>query len=132
MALLATVGVVAVLVVVRWLPTGVHRVSGTVRYSDGSPVPEGRVVVEYGTHQGAWGAIQKDGAFTIGRFTENDGMEAGKVRVAVKAWRESGNPNLPAVPIVDPRFGDVSRSGLEFEVPKQCRWDIVVEKPSGP
>ena len=89
-------------------------------------------MVDYGNHKGAWGSIRKDGSFTIGRFAENDGMEAGTVRVAVKAWRDSGNPDKAPIPIVDPRFGDVNRSGLQFEVPKQCRWDIVVEKPTQP
>lgn len=109
---------------------GIHHVTGVVRYADGSPVPEGRVFVDYGPGIpfGAAGMIHPDGSFTIGRFAEGDGMKAGKVRVAVIAFKDRGS-KLPALPIVHERFGDPSRSNLVFDVPAQVRWEIVVERP---
>ncbi|MFM8635342.1 MAG: hypothetical protein ACKOEX_11115 [Planctomycetia bacterium] len=35
----------------------------------------------------------------------------------------------PAKQFEHPRFVDPATSGLSFEVPKQTKWDVVVEKP---
>lgn len=109
----------------------IHHVTGVVRYADGSPVPEGRVFVDYGPEFpfGAAGTIRNDGTFTIGRFVEGDGLKAGKVRVAILAFKDRG-PELPALSIVHERFGDPSRSQLTFDVPLQLKWEIVVERPA--
>jgi hypothetical protein len=106
-----------------------HRVSGTVSFSDGSPVPTGRVVVAYGDGKGAWGIIKPDSSFTIGTLKDNDGMRAGAYKVAVKDAMVPGEAPGTFKSLVHPRFADPATSGLEFTVPDQTTWDIVVEKP---
>ncbi len=109
-----------------------HRVSGRVHFPDGAPLGEGRVVVEYdGANKGgAWGRIKKNGSFTIGTLSENDGMKAGTYRVTIRdAFEQPTRAGEAAKPLVHPRFLDPAKSGLSFEVPKQTKWDIVVEKP---
>jgi hypothetical protein len=109
-----------------------HRVSGRVHFVDGSPLRSGRVVVEYDGAQkgGAWGRIKENGSFTIGTLSENDGMKAGTYSVTIRdAFEPATRPDKSATPLVHPRFLSPATSGLSFEVPKQTKWDIVVEKP---
>jgi hypothetical protein len=53
-----------------------HYVTGTVRYPDGSPVVDGKIIVNYGEgarlQAGAY--IKKDGSFRIGEIKDGDGM----------------------------------------------------------
>ena len=39
------------------------------------------------------------------------------------------NGETVSEPLVHKRFADPATSGLEFEVPKQTKWEIIVEKP---
>lgn len=108
-----------------------HRVSGQVTFGDGSPLTVGRVVVSYDDGSSSWGRVQKDGSFRVGTKKNNDGMRGGTYRVAVKDAllpTENGEPG-EFKQIVHPRFADPATSGLEFTVPDQTNWAIVVEKP---
>ena len=132
----ARAGVIAAAVVVMTAGgcgrSDMHRVSGRVHFADGSPLQYGRVVVEYaGAHKGgAWGRIKENGSFTIGTLSENDGMKAGTYSVTIRdAFEPATRPDKSATPLVHPRFLNPATSGLSFEVPKQTKWDIVVEKP---
>ena len=106
-----------------------HRVSGQVAFSDGDPVSTGRVVVAYDDGKGAWGLIKPDGSFSVGTLKERDGMRAGKYRVAIKDAMVPGEEPGTFRTIVHPWFTDPATSGLEFTVPDQTTWAIVVEKP---
>lgn len=111
-------------------PRDLHRVSGSVTYPDESPVIAGRVVIEYGDGTAAVGVIQPDGSFSIGTRRENDGMRAGTYRVAVKDAMVPVGPQGENIRVlVHPRFADVATSGLEFSVPEQTTWKIVVAAP---
>lgn len=114
-----------------------HPVSGSVRFPDGSPLTNGRVVLDYGpqaTH-GGWGSIKPDGTFALGSFSPNDGVRAGTVRVAITfAIAREGVPGEDETggklkSLVHPRFTNPETSGLSFEIPRQTQWDIVVERP---
>lgn len=108
-----------------------HRVRGRVSFADGTPLVTGRVVVSYGDGKGAWGGIQPDGSFTVGTLKANDGMRAGRCLVAIKDAVAEVEKNGMQVfePLVHKRFTDPATSGLEFTVPDQTIWEIVVEKP---
>ena len=106
-------------------------VQGRVSYSDGSPLPLGRVLIDAGGKPtGAWGRIQPDGRFTIGRRADNDGIGAGTYRVAIVDALIPPGEDGPAKRFVDDRFTDFATSGLEFKVPEQTDWQIVVEPPA--
>jgi hypothetical protein len=122
---------------------GLHKVSGSVRFADGAPLTEGRVVVDYGDEsgKGAWGRIRSDGSFTIGTVADDDGMRAGTYRVAIldavilppaAKFAYSSEGSAEPTHLVDERFGDPATSGLSFTVPDQTVWEIVVEKPRKP
>ncbi len=109
---------------------GLHRVSGKVSFPDGSPCVAGRVVVDYGNGRMAVGRIRSDGSFNVGTLTESDGMPAGTFRVAIKdALVPKSDTSSEFLTIVHSRFADPATSGLEFTVPDQLVWKIVVEKP---
>lgn len=110
--------------------SGLVRVRGRVAYSDGSPVPIGRVLIDArGKPTGAWGRIKPDGRFTIGTLEANDGIAPGTYRVAIVDAGGSG-PDGSGKLFVAPRFSDFATSGLEFKVPDQTDWQIVVEPPA--
>ena len=116
---------------------GLHRVTGRVHFEDGSPLEYGRVIADYGHPDGAWGRIKRDGTFTMGTLSETDGMKPGKVRVYL-GQAESPETPMPGgsfsqgKPLVHSRFTNPATAGLSFEVPKDMKWDILVEKPAAP
>ena len=56
-------------------------------------------------------------------------MRAGTYRVVVKDAMVPGEEPGTFRSIVHSRFADPATSGLEFTVPDQTTWNIVVEKP---
>jgi hypothetical protein len=112
-----------------------HRVQGVVRFADGQPLTTGRVVLDYGPQavHGGWGYIHGDGTFTLGSFTENDGVRAGAVRVAIInaiATEPGRDPSVfKTKPLIHSRFESPATSGLSFEIPRQTNWEIVVDRP---
>ena len=134
LALAAGVGMLALAGCGR---SDLHPVSGTVRFPDGSPLTTGRVVLDYGpqANRGGWGYIKPDGTFTLGSLTQTDGVRAGTVRVAITlASKADGEPDKDGIitklkPLIHARFAHPDTSGLSFEIPRQTKWEIVVERP---
>jgi hypothetical protein len=131
-------GVIASVAVVLLVGCGrrdLHRVQGVVRFADGQPLTTGRVVLDYGPQavHGGWGYIHGDGTFTLGSFTENDGVRAGAVRVAIInaiATEPGRDPEVfKTKPLIHSRFESPETSGLSFEIPRQAKWEIVVDRP---
>lgn len=115
-------------------PRDRHYVTGTVRFPDGSPLTDGRLVISYGENAllQANAYVQPDGSFRVGEIKDGDGMRAGTVGVGVMGLTETWSP-LGVMNVVyhcDPKYFYPETSGLVFEVPKQLHWEIVVERPS--
>lgn len=112
-----------------------HRVEGVVRFADGQPLTTGRVVLDYGPQavHGGWGYVRSDGTFTLGSLTPDDGVRAGTVRVAVLnavAVETGRDPSIVKTQqLVHSRFESPATSGLSFEIPRQTKWEILVERP---
>ena len=124
------IALVALVAVAGCGSRGLHRVQGQVTFPDGSPVKAGRVVIEYGNGRMAVGRIRPDGSFNVGTLTESDGMQAGTFRVAIKdTFVPKSDTSSEFVTLVHSRFANPATSGLEFTVPDQLAWKIVVEKP---
>ena len=126
---------VAVLIVAGCGRRDLHRVEGVVRFADGQPLTTGRVVLDYGPQavHGGWGYVRSDGTFTLGSLTPEDGVRAGTVRVAIVnaiATQAGRDPSIVKTQqLVHSRFESPATSGLSFEVPRQTKWEIVVERP---
>ena len=96
----------------------VYPVSGRVVHPNGEPVAAGMVEFESIDHRpkiNARGAIQPDGTFRLGTFSEDDGAVAGRHRaVVLPPVRAIGHDAGPAT--FDLRYASYMRSGLEFTV----------------
>jgi hypothetical protein len=111
----------------------IYPVKGRVHFTDGTPLSQGRVVIDTGMElTGSWGLVRPDGTFEMGTNTPNDGVPPGKHRVYLMNTMTTAPPGFIGVfqpkPLVNPRFNKSETSGLVFEVPAQTEWDIVVEK----
>lgn len=110
---------------------GKHPVSGSVSYTDGTPVRTGRVVadrIDATGSTGGWGPIGPDGTFVIGSLTPSDGLDQGTYRVWLDGTEIRPDGERTA-PVIDPVFTNPSTSGVSYQVPERTRWDIVVRKP---
>jgi len=115
-----------------------YPVSGKVVFPDGAPLTTGGVVLcesmaAKGTQPNARGAIRSDGTFRLSTFGESDGALAGKHRAVVRAKRDAADfleRNIIPRPVIDPRFEDYEKSGLQFTVqPGNNEVTLVVERP---
>jgi hypothetical protein len=126
------------LLVVGLLLTGCGRsyypVKGRVHFADGSPLGNGRVVVESKDGKSAsWGAIHSDGTFQMGTNSPTDGVPPGTWQITIlnattPAPADLSTPFVPK-PLIHPKYDNKETSGITFEVPAQTEWEITVEKP---
>jgi hypothetical protein len=71
------------------------------------------------------------GHLRIGEIKDGDGMPAGTFKVGVAAYADiEKDGGVEVAKLCDLKYFSPEISGLVFEVPKQLRWDIVVEKPT--
>jgi hypothetical protein len=69
----------------------IYQVTGTVKLTDGTPLPGGRVILTGGA-SGAHGQIGEDGSFTLGTYRVNDGARPGEYAVAATMAVRAGWP----------------------------------------
>ncbi|MDR1483994.1 MAG: hypothetical protein LBT09_04135 [Planctomycetaceae bacterium] len=106
------------------------RLSGQVTYSDdGSPLTTGTVCFETDTYT-ARGNLEPDGTYTLTSVTKNDGLPEGEYRVSVlNAIKGFGEDDATNIPLIDPKYGSGSTSGITFQVtPSSNRFDFTVER----
>ena len=111
---------------------GTYPVQGKVVYTDGSPATElaGYIVNMDQPEQqlGASGVVQPDGTFQVGTFEDGDGAKPGKYRVALTPPEAPVDMPAPK-PVISPKYGDFSSSGLEVEVkPEDNTVSLQVER----
>ncbi|MDR2117567.1 MAG: hypothetical protein LBP87_14415 [Planctomycetaceae bacterium] len=106
------------------------RVSGTVTFSDGTPLEKGKITFE-NDRVFYFGKIQKNGSFSLGVIKDGQGIPPGKYRVAVDSYEVEGK-GLEEVLIhfVAKKFRDSSTSDIEYDITgKTTNLAIVVDKP---
>ena len=110
------------------------RVSGTVTFTDGSPVTRGSVLFADGTFS-ASGDIQPNGSFILTSIRRGDGIRPGEYVVIIERnWDDELDEDgrvIRADPFeVHPRYSSRETSGLMFTVEARKRnvFDIVVER----
>jgi len=109
-----------------------NRLSGTVKFEDGSPVTQGSVVFLKEGYM-ARGTIQPDGSYTVGSLTESDGLPNGEYRVYIEG-AEVEDPQSPSGmrSMVDAKMNSPETSDLKYKSPDDGdKLDIVVSKPGG-
>ena len=114
------------------------KISGTVKYSDGTPVTKGNVVFDTGVDS-FFGKINNDGTYVTGGTKEVEGIPSGTYKVWLSATESSENTQradgtvgaYSTTPTVAKKYTSPNSTDLTFEVKSggPRAFDIVVEKP---
>jgi hypothetical protein len=113
---------------------GMKKLSGRVTYSENNDPLELGFVCFVNEKNFARGTIKEDGNYTIGSFTEKDGLPPGRYHVYVEAKKPLG-PKTPDAddldyePLVNLKFSRPETSGLIFDVKNtRNQFDFQVER----
>jgi hypothetical protein len=107
--------------------------SGRVTFSDnGQPLEQGAVLFETEKFS-ARGFIGKGGYFTMGSYSERDGLPLGTYSIAISGAVDMSKKDKNDMPIetflIDPKYFDSKTSGITITVDKTTRnCDIQVDR----
>ena len=108
---------------------GQTKVTGTVTFSDGSPLTSGRIMFE-NDQRTYTAAIKDDGTFNMGMLKDGEGIPPGEYRVAVMAI-EPGSENAEKPPLLThSKYASSRTSGITYTIQKNTDVAIVVERPA--
>ena len=120
---------------------GQPKVTGTVTYSDGTPLERGTVNFQTATHA-AMGSLDKNGRYTIGGAKTGDGVPPGTYRVFItgamgidtsntQAVQFGQGPGMtaPIIPLIHKKYERPETSGLTCEVKSSTVFNIEVKRP---
>ncbi|MDR0609769.1 MAG: carboxypeptidase-like regulatory domain-containing protein [Planctomycetaceae bacterium] len=110
------------------LGCGQPKVTGTVKFDDGTPLTSGGVTFINLPYQ-ATGAIKSNGSYEMYEIKPGDGVRPGTYQVTVSATTGGGSDGEPLVHLIDPKFENAGTSGLTCEVKGNTVFDIIVTKP---
>ena len=106
---------------------GDPKVTGTVKFSDGTPLKGGMVVLQNETSQGI-GELDFNGSFNIYQYKPGDGLKRGKYRGYISgaiSIDEFGR----SVSLIPDKYADIENSGIEYDSSvNNGKLDIVIEK----
>jgi hypothetical protein len=108
---------------------GHPKVTGTVKFEDGTPLTSGGVIFTNLPYQ-ASGMIKPDGSYELYELKPGDGVQPGTYQVTVLATTGGGSDGTPFAQLIDPKFGKPSTSGLTCEVKGNTVFNITVTKPT--
>ncbi len=115
---------------------GHHKLSGRVTYSDdNTPLERGQVcfVNDKGM---ARAKIQDDGQYTVGSFTEQDGLPPGTYKVYITGAEREEPGQTPTsrptyIPLIEPKFSTAAMTEMSFVVDgSQKTFDFTVDRAS--
>ena len=109
---------------------GNKKLTGTITYPDGSPVPVGFVYFESKTSNfQSRGEIMSNGTYEVGSITAKDGIPPGEYAVFVISERRGDSGRLP---LVAPKYTSAATSEIVCKVPApKNRFDFQVEPFEG-
>jgi len=121
-----TIAIFALLTTFVLSGCGDPSVSGTVRFSDGTPLRGGMVVLQNETSQGI-GELRHDGTFTIYQYKSGDGLKQGKYRgciIAAVVVDDQGQTRS----LVPDKYTDAATSGIEYDSDRdRGKLEIVID-----
>lgn len=101
------------------------QVTGTVRFSDGSPLSRGMVVLQNEEIQGV-GELNSDGTFSIYQIKPGDGLRRG----AYRGYINNAMDPKTFASLVDMKYTSMETSGIRYDSRDGETLDITVEKPA--
>jgi len=106
---------------------GDPQITGTVKFSDGTPLTGGMVVLQNDTGQGI-GELRHDGTFTVYQYRPGDGLKRGKYRGYVTGAVVTDDQGRTSSLIPD-KYTDRETSGIEYDSTiHKGKLNIVIEK----
>ncbi len=129
-------GIFACVVLLSGCGAGHHKLGGRVTYSDdGTPLERGQVCFVNDKNM-ARAKILDDGRYTVGSFSEKDGLPPGTYKVYITGAEQEEPAKTPDsrptyIPLIDPKFSTAAKTELSIVVDgSQRELDIVVERAS--
>jgi hypothetical protein len=118
--------------------SGKTKISGTITFSDGTPVTQGNVVFDNGTNS-YFGTIKNNGTYITGGNKQVEGIPNGTYKVWLAQTEIIDNTldanglvtSYKVTPTVAKKFMSLTTTDLTFEVKPdgQKTFNIIVEKP---
>lgn len=106
---------------------GDPQVEGNIKYSDGTPLKGGMVVLQNEKSQGV-GEIRQDGTFTVYQNRPGDGLKRGKYRGYISGAMTADDQGRTTL-LVPEKYTDMTTSGIEYDsAVHKGKLDIVIEK----
>lgn len=110
------------------------KVDGTVKFKDGTPLTEGKILFEAPKVGSVSGMIKNDGSFQLGTLKDGDGVPRGSYRGKIigtmKADPNSPKEDIQYIRVIDAKYENYETSGITLEVKGKMTVDIPVEAPS--
>lgn len=104
------------------------KLTGTVKFTDGTPLTTGMVVLQNDKSQGI-GELKEDGSFDLYQFKPGDGLKPGVYKGYISnavLVDEGGKTQY----LIAPKYSNMDDSGIIYDTKtNKGRLDIVVEKP---
>jgi hypothetical protein len=117
---------------------GKTKISGTVKFSDGTPITKGNVVFDNG-NESYFGTIKSDGTYVTGGNKQIEGIPNGNYKVWLAQTEIIENvlgadgriKSYSVTPTVAKKFTSPNTTELTFELKPDSpkTFDVVVEKP---
>jgi len=105
---------------------GDPQVTGTITFSDGTPLTGGMLVLQDGANQGI-GEVRHDGTFSVYQYRPGDGLRRGTYRgyIAGAAVADDQGRSTSLIP---ERYTDMETSGIVYDSNvNRGRLDIVID-----
>ncbi|MDO5554058.1 MAG: carboxypeptidase-like regulatory domain-containing protein [Planctomycetia bacterium] len=104
------------------------RVSGTIQYSDGTPVSKG-LITFVSADRNVMVETDDNGRYTTANSTNKSGLTPGqyKVTISAKGLPDGAKGERP-VEMIDAKFSNVTTSELSLDVTSSMTKDFVVER----
>jgi hypothetical protein len=107
-------------------------ITGTVKYTDGTPVSHGQIVFDNGENS-YFGVIHKDGTYASGGNKTVEGIPDSSYKIWLCGTNDVQviNDNIMITPTVAEKYTSPTTTDITFEVKKggAKTFDVVVEKP---
>lgn len=122
-----TITLSLLLVTLVFTGCGDPQVEGNIKYSDGTPLKGGMVILQNEKSQGL-GEIRQDGSFSVYQYKPGDGLKRGKYRGYISGavtMDDQGRMTL----MVPEKYTDMSTSGIEYDsAVHKGKLDIVIDR----
>ena len=120
-----TITIFALMITLVLVGCGDPRVTGTVKYQDGTPLTVGMVVLQNEKSQGI-GELRQDGSFELYQFKKGDGLKPGVYRGYI-TQAIVVNDNHRSFYLIPERYSDIDAACIDYDSDKnKGKLDIII------